>query len=291
MTIAAGFRFDKGILLCADTQYSSSSKTPGTKIFPIKHLGATLILVLTGRHMYATRAVEQITDRIKLLSEGQLTKARMQDEIEAVLRRVFQSDVYPHPDWGREESPDFSFVVGLYSPTEGSALLATEETLTVDMGDRVCLGSGSYLGDYLSRMYLGRQQSLKDVAPLAAYILFEAKSFDVGCGGKSEFVVLSNTGETSPIQSQDITLAEDYAPAFNEATAKLFYAMADLDKSDDDMHAAIAKADEILFLSYISRKDKKAQYSLAELLERSFSDALKMSDDVNVDLRSDGTKQ
>lgn len=286
MTIAAGFRFDKGILLCADTQLTSASKTQATKIFTIQHQGATVILVLTGRQTYAVRAVEQITNQIKRLPENQLTKNHIQDGIEIALRPIFQNDVYTHPDWGKEESPDFSFVGGLHSPIDGSALIATEETITYEVKDHVCLGSGAYLGDYLSRMYLGREQSLEDVSALAAYILFEAKSFDTNCGGASEFVVLAESGNTSRIETLDITLAEDYAPAFNQATTKIFYAMANLDRADEQVHKDIVKADEILFLNQLARKDKKHQYSLAELLERSLSDALKMSDDVNVDLRS-----
>lgn len=55
MTIAAGFRFDDGVLLCADTQQTSSSKTNETKLFKIEHLGCSLILALTGRTRFAQR--------------------------------------------------------------------------------------------------------------------------------------------------------------------------------------------------------------------------------------------
>ena len=63
MTIAAGFMFDKGILLCADTQetYSGVMKLQASKIFPADFAakgGTKVAFALTGDVAYARRAVE-----------------------------------------------------------------------------------------------------------------------------------------------------------------------------------------------------------------------------------------
>src|ERR1019366_6143111 len=83
LTIAAAFRFETGILLCADTQYTSGAKIEETKIFTIKYHAATAVLVLTGRATYAKRAVEQITNSMKSLPEDELSKSNIQDAIES----------------------------------------------------------------------------------------------------------------------------------------------------------------------------------------------------------------
>jgi hypothetical protein len=181
---------------------------------------------------------------------------------------MFKTHIYPHPDWGKESSPDFQFVVGLYSPTDGTFLMKTENDLLITLDDKVCLGSGGYLGDYLGRMYLGSTQSLNDIVAFATYLFHEVKAHDVSCGGKSEFMVVRNTGEISPITTQDIALAEEYSSSFNEASTDMFYAVADLEKSDDERDQKMLKAHEKLLLSLTYRKDKKEQERLVKTLER-----------------------
>ena len=239
MTIAAGFRFDTGILLCADTQYSSNAKTFETKIFEVYNKAASLVLAMSGRYLFAKRAVERIEANILALSEDQLSKGKMQDAIEAALRFVYDNHVYTHPDWGSEDAPIFDFVIGMHSPIDGDFLLATDETLTADMGDRVCIGSGHYLGDYLSRMYTGGYEEKDKVLALAIYILQQTKSYDVDCGGSSEFIVLWDDGSASPIEKTDITLGERYSEAFPKVIAPLFYALADLKTTEEEFQTLI----------------------------------------------------
>lgn len=261
MTIAAGFHFDGGILLCADTQFTSSSKTSQSKIFQIPHHAATLVLVLAGRYMFARRAIERITETFQALPDDQLSRGNIQDAIERGLRDVFEKHVYVHPDWGKENSPDFSFVIGLYSPLDGHYLLATEETICAELPDHVCLGSGSYLGDYLSRMYKGKSCPLQDIVPLSIYVLQQVKSYDAGCGEKSEFVVLWDDGDVSPpIQDYDLTIGESYSDIFTKCVSGLFYAAAeladDVEQLRDKLHAEV----ETLVSNNEIRKSGKAKY-------------------------------
>lgn len=246
MTIAAGFRFENGILLCADTQWTGKAKTEATKIFTIRHRAATLILALTGREIFAKRAVEHISANILSLADADLTKSKMQDQIELALREIFSGHVYNHPDWGTNDTPNFSFVIGIHSPIDGDFLLASDETLTVEMPTHVCLGSGDYLGDYLSRMYIGRNQTLSEVSSLAIYILQQVKSYDADCGGSSEFIVLWDDGDTTQVAKFEVFLGENYSSVFQRAITPLFYAVTDPEKTDSAMQENIDTAIKFL---------------------------------------------
>jgi hypothetical protein len=268
VTIAAGFRFDCGMLLCADTQWTGKAKTEATKIFTIKHRAATVVLALTGREIFAKRAIEHITSNILTLEETQLTKNKMQDQVEKALRQIFSHNVYAHPDWGTNDAPNFSFVIGLYSPIDGSCLLASDETLTVEMPTNVCLGSGDYLGDYLSRMYVGRDQTINEVSALAIYILQQVKSYDVDCGGSSEFIALWDDGDTSEIAQFDVFLGENFSTQFQKAITPLFYSFSNAESSDADLQKSIEVAGTQLRVWNEVRRVTKATREQQEALMR-----------------------
>jgi 20S proteasome alpha/beta subunit len=271
VTIAAGFRFDQGILLCADTQYSSAQKTHETKIFPIKYGDARLIFALTGRDAYARRAVERIEEQFQDIGLAELTRENLQNAIETGLRIVFENHAYLDPDWGGSDSPDFQFAIALYSPIDGTFLLKTERTIAFTVTDKVCLGTGAYLGDYLlKRLYLSSTQTLNDAVALATYVLHQTKAHDIYCGGASEFAILWNTGERSEVQSGDVSLNEKYAVSFDEFSKKIFYAVADLGKTDEEIYRAMATADEILFLSLTSRRETQEENKFVEELLQKF---------------------
>jgi 20S proteasome alpha/beta subunit len=261
VTIAAGYRFDTGILLCADSQYTGAAKTNESKIFPIQHHAATVVLVLTGRSTFGRRAFERIRDGILTIPEDQVTRGRMQDAIEAALRDVFNNHIYTHPDWGRSNAPEVSFVIGLYSPIDGDFLFSTDETICAEMPDHVCLGSGSYLGDFLSRMYRGREQLFREVVDLAIYILQQTKSYDAYCGGNSEFIVLWDDGDISPIQNLDVTLGEAYSQAFMQCVSSLFYSAANLEKTDDAVSRDMKRDIDTLVRNRETRKNIRDQYN------------------------------
>jgi 20S proteasome alpha/beta subunit len=257
VTIAAGFRFNTGILLCADTRWTSKAKTETTKIFTISHHGATVILALTGREIFAKRAVGRITENIREIPENELSKNKMQDKIELALREVFNNHIYTHPDWGTNNAPGFDFVIGMYSPIDGDFLMASDETLTAVMAANVCLGSGTYLGDYLSRMYIGKNQTLSEVTALAIYVLQQVKSYDADCGGGSEFIVLWDDGTMSEVGRLDIFLGENYSTVFQRAITPLFYAVSDPEKKDEEAQAGIDEAIKLLKAHRVIRATMK----------------------------------
>jgi hypothetical protein len=277
VTIAAGFRFDRGLLLCADTQYTADQKTYESKMFHIQHGAAHVVLILVGYEDYARRAIEMISEKVKNVPLDALTKENLHNAIESGIQRMLVGHVYHRPDLGKETCPDFQFVIGVYSPIDGAFLMKTAGEVAIIVDDKVCLGSGGYLGDYLSKMYLGSKQSLNEVTAFATYFLREIKAHDLSCGGKSEVIVLWDTGGISPRRTQDIALAEDYATSFNEASTAMFYALADLEKSNEQIDEEMRKAYESLYHSLTSRREMREQEKLVQDLQQKFSNLEKPS--------------
>jgi len=176
VTIAADFRFDLGILLCADTRWTGKAKTEATKIFTIKHHAATVVLALAGREAFAKRAVERIAENIRTLDQEKLTLSKLQDKIEAGLRDIYQH-IYTHPDRKTPDSPEFAFVMGLYSPIDGHFLLMSDETITPIMPTHVC-EQGAGKSQRASKVGHGRVRSILGVVCQ----FFQGKQRAVGAG-------------------------------------------------------------------------------------------------------------
>lgn len=182
------------------------------------------------------------------------------------------------PIGGRKILQDFAFVVGLYSPLDGHYLLATEETICAELPDHVCLGSGSYLGDYLSRMYKGKSCSLSEIVPLSIYVLQQVKSYDSACGEKSEFVVLWDDGDVSPpVRDYDVSVGEGYSDIFTKCITGLFYAAAELNEDTETLRDKLHAEMEILVRNNELRKEGKSKYDeLTKALHARVSDFLNL---------------
>lgn len=200
MTAVAGFIFDSGILMCADTKhtYSGQMKLESTKIFSSSHPnGINSAFGIVGSVDYARMAMQECEAALSGLSRRN-TKAK----IRAVITRVLR-------DICREPHEAFELLLAIYSPTNGLAMFKTRDGAVCELRGYECLGSGSYLGHYLVRdqyQRLGRTNaSLDGILFLSVSALTNIKNYDDGCGGRSEFVVLRRDGTMSDVVSFDIS--------------------------------------------------------------------------------------
>jgi hypothetical protein len=68
VTIVAGFTYNEGILLCADTEYTSNLKLYASKIFAKEYDdGTKSVIALTGSQMYARMGIQDIEYGIEAL--------------------------------------------------------------------------------------------------------------------------------------------------------------------------------------------------------------------------------
>jgi len=219
VTIAAGFNFNEGILLCADKKHSAQMKLAASKIFRKTYDdGSKSIIVIAGNVMYARMGMQSMEALIEAIPRSDRTAETMAARIREAVRVLHHAHLFKHPD-----RPDAQYIIGLWSPSGGLKLLTTEDTAVNEMRGYDCVGAGAYLGHYLMRLlYQQCDKSFHDVLAIAIHALARIKSYDDACGGDSEFTVLTKTGEMLDIQTLEIAKVEKYSTKFDEGMAKFF---------------------------------------------------------------------
>jgi 20S proteasome alpha/beta subunit len=88
-----------------------------------------------------------------------------------------------------------------------------------------CTGVGAYLGDYLMRSVFKRGMLIKDATLLAIQALAAAKSYDANCGGDTQFIKLSSTGQLSNAIPYNVQDAEWHVKKFEMAARELLFGL------------------------------------------------------------------
>jgi hypothetical protein len=203
MTIAACFKFDEGILFCADTKITREIKTTHTKIFNRVYgtenepSYCATVFVLTGIVPYAKAAIEKCERRISRFDFLQASIQDIREAVEEELTEFYNKHVYSHP---KPDNADFRLLLGIWLRGETYVFSSFETTLNA-VSDFECLGSGSYLALYWARQFFSSQKpgpkqscTLEDVALISAYALKSVMEYDEYCGGQAEFIIMRNNG-------------------------------------------------------------------------------------------------
>jgi hypothetical protein len=241
MTITAGFHFADGLLICADTQASSSVKTNTDKLrhYSVieRDVEIRMVTAISGDIILAKMAA----DKCEIAVGGLKKNARHINEIKAVLERtlleVHEKHIFPHPNYGKDEGPGIQLMFGIWTRQfPYLTLLSSEETAIAESVDCVCLGSGGYIGDYLTaRLYRETTYSLEHIILIATHILQQAKSYDLYCGFNSSFGAIGKDGNWSPTGYFDISSSEPYSKTWDDVMRNLFVASADLNMEDESV--------------------------------------------------------
>jgi 20S proteasome alpha/beta subunit len=212
VTIAAGFRYKNGLLLCADTQYTGQIKFRGSKILAKSYDdGSKSAFVIVGNPRYARMCVNVVEDTIESLDNPDRSLSKMQSIVIAGVKEIHQGHIFKHP---RREEITVQFLIGLWSArTKGDvAFLSTEDTSVIRVYGYDCLGSGEMLAQQFIRPKYHRitditkrpLHSESEVRQLAIDALKEVKKYDAFCGYDSEYLTITNDGDMSPIRKLTI---------------------------------------------------------------------------------------
>jgi 20S proteasome alpha/beta subunit len=263
MTIAAGVQFNGGVLLCADTQYSSQSiKFFDTKILrtsghdsrmddPELHLWSAAI-AFSGTDGYMQMAVDQIDNALADFGFGPeegSTVNNLREKISDVLVEFHKKHIYGHPHYGYMGGPSVSCLIGVYAHGGGIMLYSSNETAIKEISfvePCAFIGSGREIAEYAIKPLIRPSAkevglSLEEAILLATHALRVAKKFDPNCGGYSEFAVIYDDGRGSSVETREILNAEDYSHAFDRVLQNLFYAAADPQDSSARTQLKISK--------------------------------------------------
>ena len=202
MTIAAGFAYQDGVLLCSDTQMESgTAKTHAPKIGHFPFAGGNVGMAFAGN---ASSAVSTIQKCAKIIGKIKAHEDVIA-EIESVLDTQYDRLVYRHPKYGRDDDYPLHFwlIFSVWLDADQQTyLFGTDENKVTAIpapGYR-CEGIGRDLGNYIlgpmfpDFAHLFTEERAK---ALAAYMIARLKDSVPGVGGISQFVAMRNDGSSS----------------------------------------------------------------------------------------------
>jgi 20S proteasome alpha/beta subunit len=233
VTIAAGFQFDEGVLICADTKHTAGMNLYETKLFAKSYgSGAKSIFAIAGASRFARMAVSDCGKALSKLKAPE--KSDLEDAVKETLIKVHQEHIFPHPDRGVVGGPDFNLVVALSSAIDGLGLYSTDGTALDPVATYDCLGSGDYLGHYIIRPRYRSGMSIGEVFALATTALQRIKAYDQNCGGYSEVSVLTRSGELSDVERFDISQSEELSTVFYAIADSIYAGLVQAGPLDDE---------------------------------------------------------
>jgi hypothetical protein len=267
VTIAAGFRFQKGALLCADTKYTGQMALYDTKLFHKEYPnGSSSIIAIAGNSSYAKMAVRKCEAKVRALSSPTLDQ--MVDAIELALLEIHAQHIDRHPDRNLTGGPDFYLLMALWSAVDGLKMYSTSQTSVAPFGIYGCAGSGEYLGHYIIEpRYQDPRADLRLAVSVAFRALQQIKSYDPNCGGYSQLVTLSEEGQISPVGQHEISQGEVFAQDFHEHAESLYERLCDLGLPREEVNKQFEIFKKlVLQVRAKHQRDREARKVLDELL-------------------------
>jgi 20S proteasome alpha/beta subunit len=199
MTIAAGFKINDGILLCADTRLTGGIKLERSKLesFPIGD-DVNVALAFAGDDFLMWNAIDDCRDKLLAKDADVSSLPKIKQLVRDALRPLSQE--YP------QERMQLLVAVRLGQDLN---LLATSEARLKEVRVYECIGSGEALAHYILDTSFNRKVSLPQARMLAAHALLAAKDVDEPCGGHSEMLLLRSDGSVETMAQRQVENLED----------------------------------------------------------------------------------
>ena len=181
MTIAAGFVYRDGVLLCSDSQLTTyTSKTDARKLGYSSGPWGVSCVAIAGNGDFATTAAQRMRDELDKLAgpDGVMSTA------ERVLDRYYRKLVLSNPRHSTLPL-DYSLLLTFRLPGQAAKLYVTQDTAIREITTYRCEGIGESLGHYLIRYLWRPDMSEEEIVSLAAYVIASAKNNVKDCGGKT----------------------------------------------------------------------------------------------------------
>jgi hypothetical protein len=162
MTIAAGFFYDKGLLLCTDTQATGEFKIHGTKLLPHDYDdGSKTIFATVGNLSYARMGVQLAEMAIERIPSSARTLKDIHIVPEEQIYSLFIKHLYQHPEWKADPGLRVQYLVGVWSALDRSVgFFKNQETAVERLYGYDCLGSGAEIAHFLIRPVMDAGKAL-----------------------------------------------------------------------------------------------------------------------------------
>lgn len=197
VTIAAGFRFNDGVVLCADTQETvlhAKSAVPKLRIEPFNKLKKDspqeLVVAMAGS------GDGPWIDHLTEISWRNACDAVSFDDACARIERTLKD---AHREYAElfqvGYMPQADLVYGVKMQGR-SSLFKASGPIVNRCPDYSSIGAGYYMADFLASRMHHSDLTASECSILAAYVLFQCKEYVEGCGGDSHIAVLKNSGKS-----------------------------------------------------------------------------------------------
>jgi len=240
MTIAAGFRFADGLLICADLEitHGSELKTRATKIFPysFKASGNKAVFTFSGDVALSRQCIQKIARKLASATKEKSLSA-MQDIAAEQVYEFHQKYIFKHPHYQYGTGPTVDLIAALWS-AEGQrlGLFQSSEHALIELSESEIMavtGAGGSFASYAARPLIPHaSMKLTDVITAVVYALKEAKDNVPGCGKGSELIAIMKSGEIGNKGWLHSSHVEAFAESFEMGIKHLFVETCDLDTEE-----------------------------------------------------------
>lgn len=219
VTLAAGFVFDGGVLLCTDSEVGLGNvKTDAVKTEYFAAPWGAAAFAGAGNLSLAANAV-QACRRLERSSAG----LNALDMIRQILAHQYKTTVWDNPLFGQDDTLPYSLLLGFRKRGQHPTLHATEENSLRQVRTYDAHGSGRDACHSVVRQIFSPRMGEREVLALAAYALAKAKQDAGGVSGKSTYIVMRNNGTMQEFKDDPyLTAVESHALWLDREAKRLF---------------------------------------------------------------------
>jgi len=257
MTIAAGFRYQNGILLTTDTQhtYSGMMKLSRPKLIQLVFgEEAKIGIAIAGDVSFATMAAEDI--ELALPSHG-FSHETIRNCIREVMLDIYQKHIQPF----NKTEYMFDLLCAIWTKVEGLQLLQTTGTSVTVAKDYGLIGFGVYLAQFLSESYYSAMKTRNEASMFAVDVLRKVKAHVDGCGGSTDLLWLEEDGEWKKVWSLEIESTEKFSKDFDGISEDFLRAVTDLSLEENEIDEYIEILREQVHDSRVSQRERLARFA------------------------------
>jgi 20S proteasome alpha/beta subunit len=271
VTVLAGFRCRKGLVLCADTQETVGVAKRHVPKLRFEEISGA-IKGLTGNDLGVAfcGATNNGAFVDKLVNSAWAAALVGGDDIESVCGAIEKSIQETYKHFGRIYQPgylpDAELIYGV--KLKGQSRLFNALGPAVNEKDEYCTGGiGTYMADFLAARMYSVGLTVQQCVILAAYILFQTKEHVDGCGGKSHIAILREDGPSGLVDSQRIEAITENVQKADLQLGNLLLASSDLDIGDKDFSE---NANDVFRILEMFREEQRKDFKKWEQFRESF---------------------
>jgi len=241
VTIAAGFKFRDGVLLCADSEHVGYEHTVhDAKIFSVDCAAGKACFTFAGNPAFAKAAIYKCKQRLRSIQPS-AQNPPIFEIISKTLEKEYHRQVLSVPTYANDSSYAYRLLVAIWSPQEPLTLYVTEGPSIWPASDHECIGVGEPLSLFLVQPLLvdPAYLSLERTVTVATYMLYKVKGFVPACGGMSQLLGIFDDGSYGEVRWWEIMQMEDAFKALDSVFSLIVSSTTDSQATDTDFQAAI----------------------------------------------------